>query len=202
MSLGIAPELKAVREAQASATFTEQYKDRRRLLGRKLSIEPIPDHVTYFPDHPYNRGKAGSMNRMVDVVSCVAILAGAGQKMPKSFLKLQPKLQELALPNNSQIQVGLGAFHALAQEVIKKPKKDQSGRNASVEIDNLNALIFAMARGGYGYKHEAGVKEREKVVADILVDVKAAGVSGYGLSTLDSIHKKLIEAASGRNGEG
>lgn len=203
MSLGVAPDLKAVALAQSDAKFVAEYAARKRMLARKMSVEPVVGHVTFFPDHPYNKSNKSTTNAMVDVVSCIDIFIAAGQKVPKPFIAMRPKLVAQGIPQHSRINVGLAAYHALATEVSKKKNaKDQSSRNSSVEIDNLNALVFAMAVGGYGYEPEGPVTEKQKIVKAILADVRSAGMSKYGLSTAASIQKKLIEAASRRSAEG
>jgi hypothetical protein len=168
LSLGVEPVKTSIEQACEDQAFKDQYIRRRRTLSRMLSVEQLEDHVTYFPDHEYNKGKPQAYNRMVDVVSCIKKLQKLEhERLPKEFVDLLNPLERVFLPVRKFENVGLtlspnitivsapGKAESSSEDgaaiELKKGKKDQSQAIERKEREQLSAMLCAVVLDSYGH---------------------------------------------------
>lgn len=184
MSLGVEPTLASIALAKKDKSFVASFEQRKRVLGRKLSTEPVDGHVTYFPRHEYNDSKTGASNRMVDVVSCIKILKPIyPDLLPPEFLALEAALEKLPLPKQHSPVSGLVVMPSavMAPALEEKPKKPPTTRSAYIEHQNLHVLLYAMACHGYSYRDNLTGTEKVAVSKAIAADVPELLRGRYGL---------------------
>lgn len=197
MSLGVEPTLASIKLAKADKSFASSFEERKQLLGRKLSIEPDENHVTYFPCHGYNNGKTGAGNRMVDVVSCIKILKPIySDSLPKEFLALEATLEQVALPKRPSPASNLVVISAtVANPVLdEKPTRKPTTRSASIEHNNLHILLYSMAYGGYAYRTSMNSEKKLAVATAISADIPEVLRGRYGLSAANIL--KILTAGA------
>jgi hypothetical protein len=199
LSLGVEPEKKSIEQACEDEIFKDEYIRRRRTLSRMLSVEQLEDHVTYFPDHEYNKGKPQAFNRMVDVVSCIKKLQKIeSERLPKEFVELLKPLERVFLPVRKLENVGLTLSPNItivgapvkvesssgdgAASALKNGKKDQAQAIARKEREQLSAMLCAVVLDSYGYDLSTP-KGMNGAIEAVETAFKRVGLEGrYGYS--------------------
>ena len=197
MSLGVEPTLASIKLAKADKAFASSFEERKLLLGRKLSVEPDENHVTYFPGHGYNNGKTGASNRMVDVVSCIKIMKSIySDALPREFLALEATLDRVALPKRHSPASNLVVISATVANPVmdEKPKRAPTTRSASIEHNNLHVLLYSMACGGYAYSTSMKSADKLTVANAISADIPQVLRGRYGLTAANIL--KILTAGA------
>lgn len=198
MSLGIHPSPTQLKRALQDKSIQAAYGERKVLLGRKLSPTPGKGLVTILPSHNLNLTKTGAIYRIVDVVSCIEVLAEVyPEQLSPEFLALKASLLKLDLPSNSSLVPSIGNYGSSGSSQIpsEKRSKNQNARNATLKEKNMNLLLYATAHKAYGFNPSGTKKEYEEAISEIYKALESLKLAGYGLGP-DTIRKILFEASN------